>query len=334
MGVSSRVFALVAVWSHCRLMEGPDPAALPDLLGPASRGNSPATPAASAGPLSLTAVASGTQLAPPPGPASSSDSEEEEQQEAAARLDELALGSDEEQFEDATSSPSPECEGDGGWITRPKHLFVLSEAGKPIYSLHGEEEMLVSICGLMQAMVSFVADSADTIRCLRTGDTVIVFLVRPPLILVGVSSAGLQPSQLTLQLSYVHSQIVSVLTATQLARIFQQRRNYDLRRMLAGSERLLTSLSASMDTDPSYFLSAVRCLPLAPPTRDCVSETIIRYAGKVPDVVFGILIAENHLVTLVRMKKYFIHPADLHLVFNLINSTESFKHSERLVRNP
>ena len=28
------------------------------------------------------------------------------------------------------------------------------------------------------------------------------------------------------------------------------------------------------------------------------------------------------------MKKYFIHPADLHLVFNLINSTESFKHSE------
>ena len=28
------------------------------------------------------------------------------------------------------------------------------------------------------------------------------------------------------------------------------------------------------------------------------------------------------------MKKYFIHPADLHLIFNMINSTESFKHSE------
>ena len=58
------------------------------------------------------------------------------------------------------------------------------------------------------------------------------------------------------------------------------------------------------------------------------SDSIIKFAGKVPDVVFGILIADNQLVTLVRMKKYFIHPADLHLIFNLINSTESFKLSE------
>ena len=55
---------------------------------------------------------------------------------------------------------------------------------------------------------------------------------------------------------------------------------------------------------------------------------MIRYAGKAKSVVFGILLAENHLISLVRMKKYFIHPADLHLVFNMINSTEAFKHSE------
>ena len=92
--------------------------------------------------------------------------------------------------------------------------------------------------------------------------------------------------------------------------------------------RLITSLSHQMDRDHSYFLSAVKCLPLASQDRNTISETIIRYAGKVKDVVFGILLADNHLISLVRMKKYFIHPADLHLVFNLINSTESFKHSE------
>merc|ERR1712241_634066 len=132
----------------------------------------------------------------------------------------------------------------------------------------------------------------------------------------------------TVQLTYIHNQILSTLTAAQLERIFVQRRNYDLRRMLQGSERLMTHLSQAMDSDPSFLLSAVRCLPLTATVRDNVSESIIRFAGKVPDVVFGILIAENQLVTLVRMKKYFIHPADLHLVFNLINSTESFKHSE------
>jgi len=235
--------------------------------------------------------------------------------------------SDEDQFEDAQSS-FDESNSPNNLLTKEKHIFVLSESGKPIFSLHGEEGMLVTLVGPMLALVSVVADSGDTIKSIKCQDTNIVFLVKPPLILVGVSSAGLHTSQLTVQLLYVHSQIVSVLTMTQLARIFEQKPNYDLRRMLTGSERLISSLSNSMDTDPSYFLSAVRCLPLATPTRDLISETIIRYAGKVKEVVFGILLSDNHLISLVRMKKYYIHPADLHLIFNLINSTESFKHSE------
>ena len=188
------------------------------------------------------------------------------------------INTDEEVFEDAQSSPEAESvQSINSFSDKEKHVFVLSEAGKPIYSLHGEEEMSVSLAGLMQALVSFVADSGDTIKSIKTLSTNIVFLVKTPLILVGVSSSGLQTSQLTVQLLYIHSQIVSVLTLTQLNRIFEQRRNYDLRRMLSGSERLITSLSDSMDTDYSYFLSAVRCLPLAPPTRDLISETIIRF---------------------------------------------------------
>ena len=184
--------------------------------------------------------------------------------------------SDEDQFEDAQSS-FDESNSPNNLLTKEKHIFVLSESGKPIFSLHGEEGMLVTLVGPMLALVSVVADSGDTIKSIKCQDTNIVFLVKPPLILVGVSSAGLHTSQLTVQLLYVHSQIVSVLTMTQLARIFEQKPNYDLRRMLTGSERLISSLSNSMDTDPSYFLSAVRCLPLATPTRDLISETIIRY---------------------------------------------------------
>merc|ERR1719234_200257 len=178
------------------------------------------------------------------------------------------------------------------WDAHSKHIFVISEAGKPIYSLHGEEEHLVSLGGIMQALVSFVADSGDAIRSICAGKTQIVFLVKSPLILVAVSRAGLSAAQLTVQLTYIHNQILSTLTAVQLERIFVQRRNYDLRRMLQGSERLMTHLSQAMDSDPSFLLSAVRCLPLAASVRDNVSESIIRFAGKVPDVVFGILIAE------------------------------------------
>ena len=46
------------------------------------------------------------------------------------------------------------------------------------------------------------------------------------------------------------------------------------------------------------------------------------------DLVFAVMIAHGQLVTLVRMKKYFLHPMDLHLVINLINASESFKAAE------
>lgn len=46
------------------------------------------------------------------------------------------------------------------------------------------------------------------------------------------------------------------------------------------------------------------------------------------NLVFAILLANSQLITLVRMKNYFIHPSDLHLIFNLVNSSESFKTAE------
>lgn len=41
-------------------------------------------------------------------------------------------------------------------------------------------------------------------------------------------------SQLVVQLTYVYHQVLSVLTFTQLTKIFEHRRNYDLRKLLAG----------------------------------------------------------------------------------------------------
>lgn len=46
------------------------------------------------------------------------------------------------------------------------------------------------------------------------------------------------------------------------------------------------------------------------------------------DLVYAILITNHQLITLVRMKHYFLHPLDLHLIFNLVSATESFKAAE------
>ncbi|XP_026497769.1 vacuolar fusion protein MON1 homolog [Vanessa tameamea] len=214
-------------------------------------------------------------------------------------------------------------------INKEKHVFILSSAGKPIYSRYGNEDKLAGLCGVIQALVSVVEEqNQDILRSINTTDCKAVFLVKGPLILVAVSKSNESETQLVLQLTYAFNQIVSVLTLTQLNRIFEQRRNYDLRRLLSGAERLIDHLLIFMEKDPAFLLGAVRCLPLPEKARENITHAIISTCNKIRDLVFAILIAGNQLITLVRMKKYTLHPSDIHLLFNLVRSSESFKTAE------
>ncbi|XP_050691727.1 vacuolar fusion protein MON1 homolog A-like isoform X2 [Eriocheir sinensis] len=181
------------------------------------------------------------------------------------------------------------------WIQKEKHVFILSESGKPIYTRYGKEDRLVTLFGLMQALVSFVADGEDIIRCIVAGDHKFVFLVKSPLILVAVSHSVASIPQLIMQLTYIHNQIVSVLTASALTRMFEKRRNYDFRHLLGGTERLLDNLLNMLDSHPSFLLGGVQCLPLATATRDTITQTIIQYCSKIKNLVFGLIICQNQL---------------------------------------
>lgn len=275
------------------------------------------------------------------------------------------------------------------WLAQRKHIFILSQAGKPIYSRYSSEDKLVTLMGVMQALVSFVQDGSDMIRSVHAGNTNFVFVVKGPLILVAVSKTLESVPQLTLQLTYVlfeiyififvysmryfesvshifgitisryvYNQIISVLTQSQLNRVYDQRRNFDLRRLLTGSERLIDHLLNFMDREPAFFLGAIKCLPLLPSMRSSITQTIIQTCAKIKvkglvkdtwekhcssavhscfienknyvfqNLVFAILLANNQLVTLVRMNKFFLHPMDLHIIQNLVDSSESLKTAE------
>lgn len=154
----------------------------------------------------------------------------------------------------------------------------------------------------------------------------VVFLAKSPLVLVGVSQTCQSDKELLRELQYIYYQIVSLLTLTQLNHIFQTKQNYDLRRLLAGSEYLTDNLLHRLDRDPGLLLSAVTCLPLASSARDVVSSSL--QAAKAKNLVFSILLAGDRLVSLVRKKDQVLHHIDLHLVFNLVGSSSSFREGE------
>ena len=88
-------------------------------------------------------------------------------------------------------------------------------------------------------------------------------------------------------------------------------------------------LPIPVTNNPFTFLThSVRILPLSPSVRESIISAIQNNCSKIKNLVFAVLIADNKLIALVRMKKYFIHPSDLRLIFNLIECSESFKSAE------
>ncbi|XP_072536915.1 vacuolar fusion protein MON1 homolog B [Salminus brasiliensis] len=216
------------------------------------------------------------------------------------------------------------------WRSHRKHVFVLSEAGKPIYSRYGSEEALSSVMGVMMALVAFVQVGGNTIRSIYSDGHMIVFMQKGPLVLVSASKSRQSEPQLRAELLHVYHQIVSMLTQASINRIFQRRKNYDLRRLLFGSEKVLDTLLNVMESEAGFLLSAVQCMPMAPPVREVLSQILQK--AVTPNLVLSLLIAKGQLLSIVQEKMVIedarLKPTDLHLLLNLIRASSAFQAGE------
>lgn len=106
--------------------------------------------------------------------------------------------------ESSNGGGSNDCDDylhDAEWLNKQEHVFILSMAGKPIYSLHGNEDKLATLFGVMQALVSVVQSNQDTIMSIQARGIRFVFLVKSQLILVAVSRKKKSVQQIQMQLT-------------------------------------------------------------------------------------------------------------------------------------
>ncbi|ELR22506.1 trafficking protein mon1 subfamily protein [Acanthamoeba castellanii str. Neff] len=189
------------------------------------------------------------------------------------------------------------------WPHHKKHVFILSNSGKPVYSRHGDEQKL----------------------CAHK----IVFLFKGPLHLVAVSRTDEPATHLARQLEYIHSQILSSLTSG-VKKIYDSRAHFDIRTLLGDSTHLIDSLIDSMEHDmlflSSCFLNAVYCFPLDATTRHATGVVMQSY--HTDEIVYTLLLARQQLVNVVRLKKHALHSEDFHLIVNFLSNATSIKQTE------
>ncbi|KAL3136443.1 hypothetical protein ABBQ38_005698 [Trebouxia sp. C0009 RCD-2024] len=221
--------------------------------------------------------------------------------------------------------------GQGGvthaWKQHPKHVLILSNAGKPIWSLHGDENALAGLTAVIQALVSFVHDKGDCMQSIRAGKHLIVFLEKGPFILVMASTTKEPESALLGQLGLVHGQILSILTSS-VEKMFAKNPSYDVRKLLGATNHVLTSLVASFDREPSALLTSLVPLPLRSNLRHYALLSL-QAAVKSAGALFGVLLTQTAIVAVAHQSRaHVMHQHDLLLLANLVRSNESFRQAE------
>ncbi|KAF1839618.1 DUF254-domain-containing protein [Decorospora gaudefroyi] len=203
------------------------------------------------------------------------------------------------------------------WRAKLKHFLILSSAGKPIYSRHGDDQLITNYIGVVQTIISFYQSTDDTLRGFTAGDVRFVVMSKGPLNLVAITRLPESDSQLRSQLEALYMQILSTLTLPSMERMFAARANYDLRRPLQGTETLLSALADGFTRgSPSTLLSALECLKLRKSHRATINNTLLKTRSE--NLLYGLLVASGKLVSVVRPKKHSLHPGDLHLIFNML----------------
>eukprot|EP01125_Pyxidicula_operculata_P008013 TRINITY_DN2703_c0_g1_i1.p1 TRINITY_DN2703_c0_g1~~TRINITY_DN2703_c0_g1_i1.p1 ORF type:complete len:418 (-),score=53.15 TRINITY_DN2703_c0_g1_i1:182-1435(-) len=216
------------------------------------------------------------------------------------------------------------------WRRRKKHIFIFSNAGKPIYSKHlCDESKLAGVTGVLVAMIEFVSDRDDTIVSVNAGSHKIVFLLKPPIYCVMVADTTESNDQMIHQLEYIHSQIISFLTIS-AHRILDDKPGFDLRNLLNGTDRCFNKLARSLDTGLPYILNALPCLRIPSNIRvfigNCIQES------REGEIFYVLLLARGKLVHIVRPKKHVLSPPDLHLIINFVTSSaQEFKQNELIL---
>lgn len=203
------------------------------------------------------------------------------------------------------------------WKSKMKHYMILSSAGKPIWSRHGDTSLINSYMGVVQTIISFYEGAKDPLLGFTAGNARFVISTQGPLYFVAISRLGESDAQLRSQLDALYMQILSTLTLPTLKNIFAHRPSTDLRKPLEGTESLLSSLADSFTKgSPSALLGALECLRLRKSHRATINNAFLKCRSD--KLLYGLIVAGGKLVSVIRPRKHSLHPSDLQLIFNML----------------
>lgn len=217
------------------------------------------------------------------------------------------------------------------------NVIAMSDSGKPIFWQFGNEEEILTTCGIIQALrASSSASGLGDMQSLRSKDRSILFMIAGSITLVAVSKQGsAEEVQLLmkLQLEYLYAQIIFTMTH-QVQSILAQNPNYDVGEGLEVSDTMIRTLLDDISVEGSvgnFLTGAVEVVgPIEHNVRQESSMTLLEIGEKIPDTVFAIILVGEKILSLVQSSylPHQLHPSDLKLLTKFISGQAGLLTSE------
>ncbi|EGW34275.1 uncharacterized protein SPAPADRAFT_148912 [Spathaspora passalidarum NRRL Y-27907] len=229
-----------------------------------------------------------------------------------------------------------------------KQFFILSNAGKPIYSMNGSDEIIIGYMGVITTIIStFEENMNEEIYSISVGDMKIVALNKSPLILVSISKiAHEQPNVLLSQLNMLYNYLLSIISKPTIDRNFHNKLNYDLRRILTqldfhNLDCLCMKMTYGLTSYDSfnYYISqllnaSLQQIKISYTARQRLNKILLdskrmrqnsddKETDLGADLLFSILSVNSKIVSFMKPKNHNLTNQDLTLLFSIINSSKS-----------
>ena len=224
-----------------------------------------------------------------------------------------------------------QTEDDPAWFEHERHILIFTNSGKPVFTRYGHTDGVPKTTAGMSAIVSrierFVVDShEDCLKYLKAGSTLIVFRQKGPLWFVCASHVGDVVDDVITLLDMVHNQVLSILTQ-EVKTALERHPGYDIRGLLGGTHPVVNSLLEWASRDMILHVDGIEPLPLAPHMRT-IATGLLKDLSSIPNLLFGMILAEHRVVSLATNKHFRVSSKDLLLVTNLVMSSASLRQTE------
>ncbi|KAI5969667.1 MON1 [Candida margitis] len=238
----------------------------------------------------------------------------------------------EEQYFRQCISLSKKCD-EHQFHQKLKQFFILSIAGKPIYSMNGSDYVVIGFMGILTTILStFQEDLHRDLNSITLGEDIkIVALNRAPIVLFAITKlAHESDSFLKSQLQLLYTYLLSILSKSAIDKHFNNGLNYDLRRILspldfANLDDLCMKMTFGLPNGLNFYLSQLfncrQSVKLRYTLRSRMNKILNTY--KDDDLLFTILAKSNVILNYVRNKAHVLSEHDLRLLLFIVQSMKN-----------